>query len=363
MAVFEDNKFAPCQIAYTLRTKKHRIDPANAKTYAISRSIHYAQFLVFDGIRFYVKTQARNKVAVIFLNVDKNIERFKEGMSFTLSPEQQNLVPSEQKILQLILKYLAHPRMRPFLKKMAKEGLQGYIRPFTLDDEQSIGVTFPNNPTIRIVASRYKSYLGEPFDGVVIPYIVRAMGINGTGRLKLGTNYLLSVRAIAEAKKILPGAGAALFLDDKPYDKLEDRIITEWDSSCCLIALTNGTVIRIPESDLLLPSVTLKGVVRILEEFNVPIEERNMTYGELIDLVKKKEITTICSVGTAGILNRCRRLLLIDNQKNKLSLLESDPSNALYKKLADVKNYYWEIYKGTVKTPAGLNRTEYQFKV
>ena len=363
MAVFEDNKWAPCQLAYALRTRRQKIDSANAKTFAISRSIHYGVFLVFDGIRFYVKKQAKNKVTLVFLNADKNITRFIEGMRFTLSPEQQSLVPSEEEILQLFIKYLGHPRMRPFLRKMAKDSSQGYIRPFTLDDEQSIGVTFPNNPTVRVVASRYKSYLGEPFDGVVIPYLVRAVGVNGTGRLKLGNNYLLSIRAVGEARNILPSAKAALFLDDKPNDRLEDRVITEWDSSSCLIALTNGKVIRIPDNDLALPSVTLKGIVRILEEFKVPLDERNMTYGELIDLVKRKEIVTICSVGTAGILSRCSNLLLIDSQKNKLALMKSDTSNPLYEKLVEVKKYYWEIYKGTVKTPAGLNRTEYEIRV
>jgi branched-subunit amino acid aminotransferase/4-amino-4-deoxychorismate lyase len=58
--------------------------------------------------------------------------------------------------------------MRTFLGKMEKFGSQGYLRPFALDDEQSIGVDFPNNPVIRIVASRYRSYLGEPFHGVVM---------------------------------------------------------------------------------------------------------------------------------------------------------------------------------------------------
>ena len=359
MAVFKGNEWAPCQMVYTLSNKTRRMDSAKSKTYAVSRSIHYGLFLVFEGIRFYVKKQPRNRLTLVFLNADLNVRRFIEGMSFSLSPQQQSLVPTEREVLQLFLGYLRHPRMRPFLRKMAKSGSQGYLRPFTLDDEQSIGVDFPSNPVIRIVASRYRSYLGEPFHGVVIPYMVRAVDVNGTGRLKLATNYLVSIRAVAEGRRILPNAGSVLFLDDRPYDRLEDRRITEWDSSCCLIALRDGTVVKIPESNLVLPSVTIRGIVRILEEFNVPVQERDFTYGELLERVRKKEIVTICSVGTAGILNRCSTLLLIDNQKNRLALMESDTSHPLFKKLEEAREYYWDIYKGTVKTPEGLNRVEY----
>jgi len=359
MAIFEGNEWAPYQMIYTLRTKTRRMHSAKSRTFAVSRSIHYGLFLVFEGIRFYVKKD-RTKTKLVFVNADLNVKRFREGMSFNLSQEQQHLVPSQEQVFELFLDFLRHPRMRPFLRKMSKAGSQGYLRPFTLDDEQSIGVTFPNNPVIRVVASRYKSYLGEPFHGVVIPHMVRAVGINGTGRLKLGTNYLLSVRAVAEAKKILPGAESALFLDDKPDAPLRDRKVTEWDSSCCLIALKNGTVIKIPESSLVLPSVTIKGIVRILEELDVPVEERDVTYGELTDLVTDHQVVTLCSVGTAGILNRCSSLLLVDNDKNRLGLMESDRSHQLFEKLAEAKQYYWETYKGTVKTPKGLNRVEYE---
>lgn len=361
LATFDGIEWAPYQISYTLSKKNVKMEPARAKTYSISRSIHYALFLVFEGIRFYVRKDGRN-LTITFLNPEFNASRFREGMSFSLSPEQQELVPSQEEILELFFRYLRYPKMRPFLRLMARDGSQGYLRPYTFDDAHSIGVTFPNNPVIRAIASRYKSYLGEPFHGVVIPYIVRTVGVNGTGRLKLGNNYPLSVRAVAEAKKIMPNAGAALFLDDRPYDRLEDRRVTEWDSSCCMLALRNGSVIKIPDSDLNLSSVTMKGLTAILQEFNVPLEERDVRYGELIDLVKKEEVVTVCSVGTAGILNRCSSLLLIDNNRNRLGLLEADTSHALFRRLEEVKRYYWDIYRGRVKAPPGLNRVEYTVK-
>jgi branched-chain amino acid aminotransferase len=149
---------------------------------------------------------------------------------------------------------------------MGESGGQGYLRPFTVDESQSIGVTFPENPSIRMVTCTYDRYMGEPFSGVVVPNLVRAVGANGTGNLKLGVNYLLSVKAVDEARSILPEASSALFLDDRLDLPLRDRRVTEWDSSCCLIALTSGTVVKIPESPLILPSVTIQGICAILRE-------------------------------------------------------------------------------------------------
>jgi branched-chain amino acid aminotransferase len=362
MATFDGIEWAPRQLIYTLTEKTLRMDVTKSKTFAVSRSIHYGLFLAFEGIRFYVRKDQR-KLVLVFLNVQHNIDRFIEGIGFNLSPDQQGLVPTREEIFELFAKYLSNVRMLPFLRKMAKYGSQGYIRAFTLDDEHSIGVNFPHNPVIRVLASRYRAYLGEPFKGVVIPYLVRAVGANGTGRLKLGNSYAISVKALGEAKRILPDAGSALFLDDRPYDRLEKRKVTEWDSSCCLFALRDGSVIKIPESSLLLPSVTINGIVSILREFGVPVQERDVTYGQLIDLTRSNRLITVCSIGTAGILNRCSNLLLIDNQKRTLATMKWETSHPLFQKLTQAKQYYWDIYRGTVSVPNGLSKLEYEIKL
>lgn len=361
MAGFEGIEWAPGQLKYTLKTKDSRMEGARSKTYAVSRSIHYGVFLAFEGIRFFVRKD-NGHLKAVFLNHDKNIARFKAGITYNLGPDQQNLVPTEAEIEAVLLQYLCHPKLRRFFAKMTKTGKQGYLRPFTCDDEQSIGVTFPGNPVIRVVGAQYTSYLGEPFDGVVIPHLIRTVGLNATGCLKLGNNYLMSLKAMAEAKKLVPGVSSALFLDDRPYEDLMTRNITEWDSSCCLIALRDGSVIKIPESNLILPSVTISGIVKILKQFGVKVNERNINYGEFLDLVKTKQVVTVCSIGTAGILNRCRNLTLIDNNKKKLAVLTSDESHPLFETLKRAKDYYWDIYKGGVEAPAGMNRLEYDLE-
>ena len=222
-----------------------------------------------------------------------------------------------------------------------------------------MGVTFPGQPAVRAIFCSYENYLGEPFTGVVIPHMVRAVGVNKTGWLKLGINYLISLKALEAAKDVDPKAAAALFLDDQTHLPLADRRVTEWDSSCCLFGLRDGTVVKIPESDLILPSVTIQGMVTILREMGVKVEERPMPYGELVRRVKADELVVIASIGTAGIMNRCQKLLCVDEANAVAAIHVPDTEHPLYARLAEAKAFYWNIYKEKVKLPTGMNLFKY----
>ncbi|MGD9345207.1 MAG: aminotransferase class IV [Candidatus Aminicenantes bacterium] len=360
MAGFEGVKWATKQMRYVLDGKKFSLFDADDKVYAVSRSIHYAQFLCFEGIRFFCKKNARSRVEVVFLNWNMNLERFQRGIAFCLASRQQKLVPSPEEMENIFIhQYFRNPSMREFLEEMAEMGAQGYLRPFTFDEEQSIGVTFATQPSIRAVACRYDRYLGEPFSGVVVPNLIRAVAANKTGCLKLGINYLMSVKAIDEARKLLPEAASVLFLDDRVDKKLLDRAVTEWDSSCCLFAFRDGSVVKIPESPLILPSVTIQGLVAILKEMGTPVQERDITYGELLQKVASDELVCVASVGTAGIMNRCDKLLLVNEKGDVLQTHRPDKKHDLYQRLDEAKNYYWNIYQEKVKLPDSMTLSKY----
>ncbi|MBU4254863.1 MAG: hypothetical protein KJ727_09745 [Acidobacteria bacterium] len=359
MAGFEGIKWAPKQMRFSLKDRRLDILEPDAKVYAVSRSIHYGLCLVFEGIRFFCRIGDAGRPEVTFLNLRKNLERFQKGILFNLSRAQRHLVPTPEKLIDVFLSYFREPEMTAFLKDMSAGEAQGYLRPFTVDEQQSIGVTFPENPSIRAVSCRYDRYMGEPFAGVVIPDLVRAVGINGTGCLKLGVNYLMSIKAVDKAKQILPEAASALFLDDMPHKPIKTRNVTEWDSSCCLFALRDGTVVKIPENPLILPSVTIGGICAILRDMGVTVDERHMTYGELIEKTKSGDLVVICSIGTAGILNRAQKLLLIDANKNTIAIHKADESHDLYEKLGRARTIYWDIYKGKEPVPEGLSLDKY----
>jgi branched-chain amino acid aminotransferase len=360
MAKFEGLKWSSKQMRYGLTDKSYELLDSDAKVAACSRSTNYAIFLAFEGIRFYCRKTASGTLEAVFLNWDQNLERFRRSMLFNIGRDSAALVPSADELEDILAdRFFREPEMRPLFEEMAAMGAQGYLRPFTVDEEQSIGVTFPNQPVIRALASRYDQYLGEPFAGVIIPHLVRAVGVNGTGCLKLGVNYVMSVMACQEAKRIEPGAAAALFLDDQTHLPIENRYITEWDSSCCLFALKDGTVVKIPESPLILPSITIRGICKTLTHLGVKVEERHMSYGELLERHKAGELVTVASVGTAGILNRCAKLVLVDGQLNVIGTHVPDIKHPLYTKLAEAKAYYWNIYKGQAQALEGMKLFKY----
>jgi len=360
MAKFEGICWSPKQMRYGLPEKDYELIEDGAKVYAVSRSIHYALFLAFEGIRFFCRKNPDGGLEVAFLNWRRNLERFRRGMIFNIGRENRGLVPSVVELEDIFIgRYFREPAMRGFFEEMAEMGAQGYLRPFTIDEEQSIGVNFPNRPAVRATVCRYDRYLGEPFAGVVVPHLVRAQGVNKTGCLKLGINYVMSIKAVEEAKRIDPAAAAALFLDDQPRAGLRERAITEWDSSCCLLAFRDGNVVKIPESDLILPSVTILGIVAVLEKMGVGVEERDVTYGELWDRTRAKDLVAICSVGTAGILNRCDRLVLVD-EKGDIGLTHVPArGHPLFAKLAEAREYYWNIYRGNAEPPDGVVLSRY----
>jgi branched-subunit amino acid aminotransferase/4-amino-4-deoxychorismate lyase len=361
MAKFEGIHWSPKQMRFLLPNRQYDLLEAEAQVIACSRSTNNGAFLAFEGIRFFCKKNAAGRPEVTFLNWDLNLERFRRGMLFNIGADQAGLVPTRAELEEIFIgRYFREPAMRGFFEEMAALGAQGYLRPFTVDEEQSIGVTFPAQPAIRTIASRYDRYLGEPFCGVVIPHLVRVVAVNGTGWLKLGVNYLMSIKAVEEARRIRPEAAAALFLDDQTYKPLEERRITEWDSSCCLFAFRDGTVVKIPESPLILPSITILGITAILRDRGVKVEERHLTYGELVRRSGAGELVAACSVGTAGILNRCAKLYFIDADKKVIGVHEPDESHPLYAELAKAKTVYWDIYQEQIPPLPGMRLSKYE---
>jgi len=360
MAKFEGILWADRQMRYGLKDKAYELLDGEARVYAVSRSVHYALFLAFEGIRFYCRNDG-GRLEAVFLNWDKNLERFRRGMAFNLEEGDAALVPTVAELEEVFVgRYFREPALRGFFEEAASLGAQGYLRPFTVDEDQSIGVTFPNRPAVRAVVARYDRYLGEPFCGVIVPRLVRAVAANAMGCLKLGVNYLVSVKAVEAARKACPEAAAALFLDDQSHRPVEERQVTEWDSSCCLFALADGTVIKIPESPLILPSVTIQGITAILKAWDVRVAERPLTYGELIDRVRNGELVAACSVGTAGILNRCQKLILVDGKNRAIATHHPQEKHPLYAKLGEARAYYWDVYRGKVPAVPGLRLFKYE---
>ena len=96
-----------------------------------------------------------------------------------------------------------------------------------------------------------------------------------------------------------------------------------------------------------------------MRDMGVAVEERHLTYGELWARAKAGELVAVSSVGTAGILNRCQKLHLVDGEGKIALTHEADGKHPLFAKLAEAKEYYWNIYKGKAKPLAGMTLYKY----
>ena len=353
MAGFIDVRMAPVQFKRALGGGRGGLVCMRSKCYTVSKSIHYGAFLCFEGIRFFVREED-GAPAAVFLNLDHNLQRFRRSMAFYLSPEQEETIPSADELRDMVARYLGSRKMREFIAGMIADRRYGYLRPYTLDEGLSIGVDFPSEPTIRIAAASFAGYLGEPFSGVVVPNIVRAVESNGTGALKLGINYPVSIRAIRLAREHDPDAKAALLLDDRTWLPTRERLVTEWDSSCCMFGLSDGTVVTIPDGPLILPSVTVRGLRAVLKDMGVNVLTEDVSYGKLLDGFGGR-LSTVCSVGTAGVLNRTERLTMVLGQR-AVKIHEVNKKAEVYHTLGQARERYLSLYTSRERPPEDITR-------
>jgi hypothetical protein len=58
-------------------------------------------------------------------------------------------------------------------------------------------------------------------------------------------------------------------------------------------------------------------------------------------------------------MNRCDKLLLVDENGDVLRTHLPDNSHDLYQRLDDARTYYWNIYQEKTKLPDGMTLNKY----
>ena len=62
---------------------------------------------------------------------------------------------------------------------------------------------------------------------------------------------------------------------------------------------------------------------------------------------------------SAGILNRCDRLLLVDEKAQPLATHEPKKDHPLFDRLGEARKIYWDIYKENAPVPDGMRLDKY----
>lgn len=170
-------------------------------------------------------------------------------------------------------------------------GASLYLRPYMFGIDPVIGVKPANEYQFRVFATP----VGPYFKGGVKPLTIKISDFDraapcGTGNIKAGLNYAMSLHAIVTAHN--EGYDENMYLDAKTRTKVE-----ETGGANFLFVTKDGKVVT-PKSDSILPSITRRSLMYVAKEYlGLEVEEREVFVDELKDFAE----CGLC--GTAAVIS------------------------------------------------------------
>ncbi len=165
-----------------------------------------------------------------------------------------------------------------------------YIRPYMFGANSVIGVKPADDYMFRILVTP----VGPYFKGGSKPIVIRVSDFDraaprGTGNIKAGLNYAMSLHAIVDAHK--NGFAENMYLDPATRTKVEET------GGANFIFIKGNTLIT-PKSDSILPSITRRSLEVVAKDYlGMEVEEREV----LFDEVETFDECGLC--GTAAVIS------------------------------------------------------------
>ena len=151
-----------------------------------------------------------------------------------------------------------------------------YLRPYIFGINPVIGVKPAEDYQYRIFATP----VGPYFKGGAKPIVVKISDFDraaphGTGNIKAGLNYAMSLHAIVTAHN--EGFAENIYLDPQTRTKIE-----ETGGANLIFTDGKGTLV-VPKSNSILPSITRRSLVYVAEHYcGMKIDEREVTLEEVM---------------------------------------------------------------------------------
>ncbi len=211
-----------------------------------------------------------------------------------------------------------------------------YLRPCVFGSGPVIGVKPAPSYQFRL----FSTPVGPYFKGGAKPITIRVSDYDraaphGTGHIKAGLNYAMSLYAIDEAHKL--GYAENMYLDAATRTKVE-----ETGGANFLFVTKDGKVVT-PKSDSILPSITRRSLMYVAKEIlGLETEEREVYKEELGDFVE----CGLC--GTAAVISPVGK---VDDHGNVITFANGvDEMGPITAKLRETLT---GIQMGTVEAPEG----------
>ena len=172
-----------------------------------------------------------------------------------------------------------------------------YIRPYMFGSSPVIGVKPAEEYQFRI----FTTPVGPYFKGGVKPLTIRVSDYdraapNGTGHIKAGLNYAMSLFAISDAHR--QGFDENMYLDAGTRTKVEET------GGANFIFVTKDGKVVTPKSNSILPSITRRSLMYVAKEYlGLEAEEREVYFDEVKDMAECGLCGTAAVISPVGKIN------------------------------------------------------------
>ena len=285
--------------------------------------LQYAQ-TIFEGLKAYTTEDGR----IVTFRPDLNGERMEQSAQRLKMP-----VYPKKKFVEAVKKTVK--ANEDFVPPYGS-GATLYIRPYMFGSDPIIGVKPANEYQFRV----FTTPVGPYFKGGAKPITVRISDYDraaphGTGHIKAGLNYAMSLYAIVDAHE--KGFDENMYLDAGSRTKLEET------GGANIIFITKDNKLVTPKSNSILPSITRRSLVQVARDYlGMEVEEREVYLNELSDF----EECGLC--GTAAVVSPVGKI--VDHGKEICLPAGMDSMGPVTKKLYDTLT---GIQMGRIEAPEG----------
>lgn len=240
--------------------------------------LQYAQ-TCFEGLKAYTTKDGR----IVTFRPDLNADR----MASSCERLEMPVFPKERFVQAVLDTVKANiDWVPPF-----GSGATLYIRPYMFGSNAVIGVKPADEYQFRILVTP----VGPYFKGGVKPIVVRISDLDraaphGTGDIKAGLNYAMSLHNIMDAHR--NGFAENMYLDPATHTYIE-----ETGGANILFVTKDGKLVT-PKSNSILPSITRRSLIQVAKDYlGIEVEERKINKNELADFAE----CGLC--GTAAVIS------------------------------------------------------------
>lgn len=288
--------------------------------------LQYAQ-TVFEGLKAYRTEDGR----IVTFRPDLNAERMEQSAARLEMP-----VFPKERFLEAVDKVVAANAdyVPPY-----GSGATLYLRPFMFGSSAVIGVKPAQEYQFRMFATP----VGPYFKGGAKPITIRVCDLDraaphGTGHIKAGLNYAMSLHAIVDAHN--QGYDENMYLDAATRTYVE-----ETGGANFLFVTKDGKVVT-PKSDSILPSITRRSLCFVAEKYlGLTVEHRPVKLEEIKDFAE----CGLC--GTAAVISPVGKI--VDHGKDICLPAGMEKMGEITQKLYDTLT---GIQMGKIDAPEGWIR-------